>query len=259
MLSIHEETIRDFSHIVDALRKAHFSLLVIGTKISAKSVEHQSKKIGVITYLYSDIVETIDACIKLCTEGYYGSTAKLLRNCFEGTFVLLKLNTYPELAFDVNADIVKKICKGKKVKESSKIYDSLSISEKQNFEVNLWYDLNRDANRTKIKMFMKFFSPISLINQFSDPEIKDENLGAYHRLSQFSHSSFVGLMHRIKENWVITKPLYNRTYSESNLKDVFKTIVMCTNSVKKIFDDLEFTPEEIIILKDVEKKYNEIV
>lgn len=258
-MTIEEDTLRDFPELMSTIENAHKGLLILANKLSDKSFEEKSRKVGMILILYSDIVETIKAALSLCISGYYEASIKLLRSCFEGSFMLRKLNSYPEESFVVDNEILQQVF-NEDVMKVQRNYDNLNAEDKKRFEINLWLDKNEECNENKIRLLMKIFSPTRIIRDFSFDSDYRENLRAYHQLSQFSHPFFTGLISRIRIKDYHTKiePCYIKKYAEYILKNILRATVICSTCIKDTIPDPKLSKEESELFYNVGKSYDKL-
>ena len=62
------KTIEDFPEFKESIEKGIEVLMIIASKICKKSFELKTRKSQLIIFIYSDIVETIQAAYKLCLQ-----------------------------------------------------------------------------------------------------------------------------------------------------------------------------------------------
>ncbi|MBI2084674.1 MAG: hypothetical protein HYT70_03645 [Candidatus Aenigmarchaeota archaeon] len=260
-MDIYENTLKDFPKLVSGVEKGHQSLLIVAEKLAEYNKVGASKKLGMIHIIYSDIVETIECATILCMRGHYECVAKLLRSCFEATYLILKFNSYPEESFNVDNQILDIFNQNKNYGVIEKTYEGMKSPEKEKFEYNLWLDSNNELNSHKVRLVGRIFSSTKLIREFTKFDIPEKYREAYHKLSKFVHPRFYGIMSRLQlgEGKVKFRGVYKADFAEAVLKDIIKAVVLCTVPLKDYMEGLDFTQEEIQLAKEIDEIYEKFV
>lgn len=245
-------TSKEFPELISTIEDGIKALIIVGGKLAQKTFEIKTKKSQLALFLYSDIVETINASYNLCLQGYYECVARLLRYSFEASFTIQKLDSYKEESFEKSKISVTEC--------EAEDYNKFSDEEREIFEISLWLDSNNENSIKKKISFMKIFSSTGMIKKFSEPDFLEENLEAYHKLSQFTHPSYSGIKSRllIKRGFIKLSPVYEREFTENLLKDILKIIMISGNFLKK-YTDFEFSTEEQNLIASVGKRYDNLI
>lgn len=235
----HQELTKGISLGIDI-----FSSVLL--KISKKGIADCSYKNGILSIFLSAIFESLQTSFHLIQLAHYEAVMRELRFSFESIFVFKKLDSLNEKSFILNDEILQDVIQFSN-NEFKQKYESLTIDEKELLEFNIWMFSNNDNNRKIKHIYSNIFSVNKLIELFSESEYTDRDKGAFHRLSQFTHPSFHGMISRlqIKDGKTKLKAVYVNNFAEDNLKDLYRLFIMFSNLIQNSFGPIDISEDEM--------------
>ena len=263
-MEINDFTIRDYPELASAISNSFDVMSFLLRKTAAQSISLESYKKGILNVIAYDCFDTIRSAHKLVLMGSYEPAVKLLRSSFEGCLLLSVFGNFEEEAFELDKEkkILEKFLSEGKVKEINKKLKEADKKEREKFLFNLWLDTNDENNSTKKQILMNYFGPSIMITSTNteNKEIQEDKM-AYHRLSQFSHPQFYGLISRLNQEpgKVRLGRFYDPKASLGCLKDIFKMIIRMSNNLRKSFDILDIDEIEFSKLDRMNKEYDKYV
>jgi len=261
-MEVIDETIRDYPELTSAVVNCFDVIIFTLWKTAGKSVAEKSYKLTTLNMIAYDCFDTIRAAHRLILIGYYESAIKLLRPAFESSYLLSYLGTLDEKSFEVDKAFYDEVLSAGKPKEINIKIKKLDEIQREKFLYNLWLDTN-DKNDSTIKnLYSNYFSLSKLIEFKSETEVEleCEKMG-FHRSSQFTHSTFYGLITRLNKEPGKLKLgcLYDADDSLNCLKEVFKMTIRLSNELRKYFGVLDINEVEYVKLDRMDKDYKKFV
>ena len=263
-MEVIDLTMRDFPELTSAISNAFDVTAFTLRKTSEQSMNSRSYKKGILNIIAYDCFDTISAAYRLTISGYYESGVKLLRSAFESCLLLAMFGLFNERAFEMDKDheLFQEFLSAGNVKVINKKLKAAHQVTRERFLFNLWLDTNEENDTKKKQLISTYFGPTKMMeNTKSSEEAYEEDKKCYHRLSQFSHPHFYGLIARLQQDPGAVRYgcIYDSYHALPRLKDIFKIIIKLSNELRTSFDVLDINEGEFAQLDRMNKEYEKYV